>query len=85
VPEAPETSESAFLYLDEIAAGITGAVGGSSTWVLGRFWKKPQPGLSGSGLAGSGERFLQIFGFEPSSRANLEKISLTAQVRNQKG
>jgi hypothetical protein len=86
-PEAPDTSENALLYLDEIAAGITGAVGGSSTWVLGRFWKKPQPeaGLSGAGLAGSGERFLQIFGFEPSSRANLENISLTAQVRNQMG
>lgn len=58
-PETPDMSESAFLDLDESAAGITGAVGGSSTCVLGRFWKGyPQPaaGLSGSGLGGKGER-----------------------------
>ena len=65
-PETPDTVESAFLDLDEREAGITGAVGGSSTCVLGRFWKlKPHPaaGLSGSGLAGRGERLvLENFG-----------------------
>jgi hypothetical protein len=38
-PETPDISERAFLDLDERAEGMTGAVGGSSTWVLGRFWK----------------------------------------------
>ena len=38
-PETPDTSERAFLDLDERAEGMTGAVEGSSTCVLGRFWK----------------------------------------------
>lgn len=58
-PETPDTLESAFLYLDEREVGMTGAVGGSSTWVLGRFWKlKSHPASSGSGLAGRGERLV---------------------------
>lgn len=65
-PETPDTFESAFLDLDEREGGMTGAVGGSSTCVLGRFWKlkpHPAPGLSGSGLAGKGERLaLSDFG-----------------------
>jgi hypothetical protein len=60
--DEPDTSENAFLDLDERAEGMTGAVGGSSTCVLGRFWNsKPHPeGLSGAGLDGRGERFLRI-------------------------
>lgn len=55
-------SENAFLDLDERAEGMTGAVGGSSTCGLGRFWNKfhPTEGLSGAGLAGRGERFLRV-------------------------
>lgn len=39
VPGPPDTFESACLDLDERAEGMTGAVGGSSMWVLGRLWK----------------------------------------------
>ena len=64
--ETPDPFENAFLDLDERETGMTGAVGGSSTCVLGRFWKSnphPAPGLSGSGLVGRGERLvLRIFG-----------------------
>ena len=62
-PKTPDTFESACLDLDEREAGITGAVGGSSTCVLGKFWKlkpHPAPGLSGSGLAGRGERVVLL-------------------------
>ena len=37
--ETPDMFESAFLDLLEREVGMTGAVGGSSTCELGRFWK----------------------------------------------
>ena len=64
--ETPDPFENALLDLDKREAGMAGAVGGSSTCVLGRFWKlnpHPAPGLSGSGLVGRGGRLvLRIFG-----------------------
>ena len=79
-PETPDTVESAFLDLDEREVGMTGAVGGSSTCVLGRFWKKPHPpaGLSGSGLAGRGERLvLENFGSVRNFTSKEREVNMT--------
>jgi len=58
--------------LDKREVGMTGAVGGSSTCVLGRFWKlkpHPVPGLGSPELAGRGERLgLLIFGSVKNTR-----------------
>ena len=73
-PETPDTFESACLDLDEREMGVTGVVGGSSTCVLGRFWKlKPHhaPGLSGSGLAGRGEGLVELQKRQGQHEANV--------------
>ena len=53
--------ESTCLDLNERKMGMTGAVEGSLTRVLGKFWKlKPALGLSGSGLSDRGERLVLL-------------------------
>jgi len=84
-PESPDALESARLDLEEREVGMAGAIAGSTTCVLRRFWElksHPAPGPSGSRLAGRDERL--VLGVSETSRIpaipNEHEVDITAPV-----